>query len=311
MNPETGTFISMDTYRGNAYDPASLHRYTYAQNNPQMYNDPSGHFVGLIGTCVSSACQSILSSWKGIALNALLGGAVNTIINQVLDTGESEIKSFVKGALVGGGFAAAYIGVCAIAAIFEVQAFVHLGFFVINSISAVSNLVIALAYGVTGNDKQALVHLSIGVLSIIGAFIEFGMSGKITANGARGSATIEVGGNNTSDSKTYYHVTNEVNAEKIMASGELGVRGNRWEARVFAWTVQPTQKQASIAGIGKEAQTVIKFKTNASFAPDEGNATKAIADIVVQTTDGQRVPISIKDIEIVGFKKEWWQFWKK
>ena len=42
MNPETGTFTSMDTYRGNAYDPASLHRYTYAQNNPQMYNDPSG-----------------------------------------------------------------------------------------------------------------------------------------------------------------------------------------------------------------------------------------------------------------------------
>ena len=37
----------------------------------------------------------------------------------------------------------------------------------------------------------------------------------------------------------------------------------------------------------------------------------AIKDIVVQTTKGQRLPISITDIEIVGFKKEWWQFWKK
>ena len=26
----------MDSYQGNAYDPASLHRYTYAQNNPQI-----------------------------------------------------------------------------------------------------------------------------------------------------------------------------------------------------------------------------------------------------------------------------------
>jgi len=25
MNPETGSFISLDTYQGNAYDPASLH----------------------------------------------------------------------------------------------------------------------------------------------------------------------------------------------------------------------------------------------------------------------------------------------
>lgn len=38
---------------------------------------------------------------------------------------------------------------------------------------------------------------------------------------------------------------------------------------------------------------------------------KSIDGIVEQTTDGQRVPISIKNAEIVGFKKEWWQIWKK
>lgn len=89
------------------------------------------------------------------------------------------------------------------------------------------------------------------------------------------------------------------------------MRGNRWENRVFAWTEQPTKRQASIAGIGKDAQTVIRFDTNASFEPDVGNATKSIANIVVQTTDGQRVPILINNAEIVGYKKEWWQFWKK
>ena len=112
--------------------------------------------------------------------------------------------------------------------------------------------------------------------------------------------------------KVYYHVTTKERAQQIIDSGELGVRGNKWESRVFAWTKQPTKKQASIAGIGKDAQTVIKFNTKASFEPDKGNETKkSIADIVVQTTDGETVPILIKNVEIVGFKKEWWQFWKK
>lgn len=71
------------------------------------------------------------------------------------------------------------------------------------------------------------------------------------------------------------------------------------------------KKQASIAGIGSNAQTVIKFETDALFVPDLGNSGKSISNIVVQTADGQRLPISISNIEIVGFKKEWWQFWKK
>ena len=81
---------------------------------------------------------------------------------------------------------------------------------------------------------------------------------------------------------------------------------------MFAWTQQPTKRQAGMAGIGRDANIVIKFRTKASFRPDLGNQdTLSIKDIVVQTTDGQRLPISITDIEIVGFKKEWWQFWKR
>ena len=112
------------------------------------------------------------------------------------------------------------------------------------------------------------------------------------------------------NTRTYYHVTTRENAQKIIDSGELGIRGNKWESRVFAWSEQPTKRQASIAGIGKKSQTVIRFSTNASFEPDVGNASKSIANIVVQTSDGQRVPIQVSDVEIVGFKKAWWQFWK-
>lgn len=112
-------------------------------------------------------------------------------------------------------------------------------------------------------------------------------------------------------SDTYYHVTTEENAQQIMASGELGRRGNRWESKVFAWNRQPTRRQASIAGISSEADTVLRFQTNASFQPDTGNIGKPIEKMVVETTSAQRVPISIRNVESVGFRKEWWQFWKK
>ena len=42
MNPETGTFTSMDTYVGTLDNPVSLHKYLYA--NTVMYTDPSGYF---------------------------------------------------------------------------------------------------------------------------------------------------------------------------------------------------------------------------------------------------------------------------
>ncbi len=109
------------------------------------------------------------------------------------------------------------------------------------------------------------------------------------------------GNTGSSSSGYYYHVTTEEYARQIIESGEL--RSGRWEARVFAWRKQPTRRQASVAGLGENAQTVIRFKTNASFSEDIGNVdTKILKGLVVQTTDGQRLPISITDVEIVGFK---------
>ncbi|MGR7944854.1 RHS repeat-associated core domain-containing protein [Paenibacillus sp. M.A.Huq-81] len=36
-------FISEDTYRGDPKDPLSLNLYTYVNNEPMMYDDPTGH----------------------------------------------------------------------------------------------------------------------------------------------------------------------------------------------------------------------------------------------------------------------------
>ena len=44
MDPETGTFTSMDTYAGTLDNLVSLHKYLYANANPVIYTDLAGIF---------------------------------------------------------------------------------------------------------------------------------------------------------------------------------------------------------------------------------------------------------------------------
>ncbi len=59
MDTSTGRFISQDSYAGSTYDPASLHKYLYANSNPVMYSDPSG-YMG----CPAYKCNIIDISWR-------------------------------------------------------------------------------------------------------------------------------------------------------------------------------------------------------------------------------------------------------
>ncbi len=110
-------------------------------------------------------------------------------------------------------------------------------------------------------------------------------------------------------SDIYYHVTTEENAQKIISSKQLG--HSNWEGRVFAWRKQPTLRQASRAGLGPEAKTVLKFRTTEPFEKDDGITDKLISNLTRRSSDGARIPMPIKDIESVGFRKEWWEIWKK
>ncbi|WP_432776282.1 RHS repeat-associated core domain-containing protein [Brevibacillus gelatini] len=48
-DPKVGRFVSEDTYKGRVENPLSLNRYTYVENNPLRYVDPTGHIKDSFG----------------------------------------------------------------------------------------------------------------------------------------------------------------------------------------------------------------------------------------------------------------------
>ena len=52
-DPVSGNFLTEDSYAGNIAEPMTLNLYTYAENNPVNYADPSGH--GVIGSLIKAA----------------------------------------------------------------------------------------------------------------------------------------------------------------------------------------------------------------------------------------------------------------
>jgi RHS repeat-associated protein len=78
LNTTTGRFWIMDAVEGNAQDPASLHIYTYSDDNPVNNTDPSGNEVDAIGAFSVAATLDVMPN-----LNAQ--GLVTTVKNTIRD----------------------------------------------------------------------------------------------------------------------------------------------------------------------------------------------------------------------------------
>ena len=66
MDPATGTFTTMDTYGGRLSDPMSLHKYLFANSNPVMYSDPSGHVSKAESVAVVTVMSVLAAEMSGI-----------------------------------------------------------------------------------------------------------------------------------------------------------------------------------------------------------------------------------------------------
>ena len=82
LSPETGTFVSMDSYAGTLDNPVSLHKYLYANANPVMYVDPSGNFSFM----ESAVAQGIKATINDLIAPGLTVKKVMTWANLVVTT---------------------------------------------------------------------------------------------------------------------------------------------------------------------------------------------------------------------------------
>ena len=100
VDAKVGRFISKDKFSGFHNHPLSLNKYIYAENNPILFNDPTGNHPLLLGLAIAAASgaasdlifQFLLYgdnvkcySWHSVAFGAIAGA-----------TGLGAFRNFVK-----------------------------------------------------------------------------------------------------------------------------------------------------------------------------------------------------------------------
>ena len=62
-SPKLGRFLSADTIVPGAANPQAYNRYSYANNSPIMYIDPTGHTSACVGANVDPDCNGGVDKW--------------------------------------------------------------------------------------------------------------------------------------------------------------------------------------------------------------------------------------------------------
>ncbi len=85
LKMETKTFTSRDTYAGRVRDIISQNRYTYAENNPVTFADPSGHKI-TIGTTIGNMFGGGRNTGRNSGIGGIIGNAAQTVVDKVTGT---------------------------------------------------------------------------------------------------------------------------------------------------------------------------------------------------------------------------------
>ena len=215
MDPVTGTFTTMDTYGGSLSDPMSLHKYLFANSNPVMYSDPSGHMtVGEL--MLSTAIMSALSATANAIIAGLEYEKRQDVSPDFLDGGQLAciFQAFLKGLI---------IGAMGVMAIFVVYA---LALTVIQCMMAAGICaLLAWMFGEdasfnrrNGNDGIAWIEetLSEGFIATEVTFAMAGISGGGETYDSQYAIKVK-----ENERQTLYHYTNENGMQGIIDSGEL------------------------------------------------------------------------------------------
>ena len=187
MNPETGSFTSMDTWQGDLYEPVTLHKYLYANANPVKYKDPSGMF-SLPECNIASAIGAELYQNQNVILGmSLLNGIGKSVMTGLCggdagDMTEAFLEGMIEGAAMGMLF-------CAVAAVLATSMLTVM--MAHTAASSVVSIVLAIYRVSEGDYLNALVYGAVAVARIISVAQWLGMSYQIKVNGKRGIAIFE------------------------------------------------------------------------------------------------------------------------
>ena len=219
MNPGTGTFISMDSYQGDLYEPVTLHKYLYANANPVKYSDPSGMF-SLAESAAVNAISEVLYENRytimGMAiLNGIGNGAMTALSGGTLsDVAKSTLEGIAKGATLGIFYCAiAAITVTSLAAVFSA----------VMAADAIVSIVIAVRNVMDGDYLNALICASYAVVGIIGVCKWYKVTYRVDCTGPKGTVSFTGEGESGADLDDGLNFSNRAYGRKRKTSSDTNI----------------------------------------------------------------------------------------
>jgi|GEM_PF-6277855 len=104
-NPLLRRFTQADTEIPNVYNPQALNRYSYTQNNPLKYTDPSGHFIQIPAAITGAA--GVMGT--AIGIGAITGGLTG-YVKYTFTVPQEQKSTQMRNAYIATGVGAGSVG---------------------------------------------------------------------------------------------------------------------------------------------------------------------------------------------------------